>query len=279
MLKHVASVNIALAGLFVLPGLAGPQDPAQGLAAQLDATVASIDYLGEIAKRIESGEKDAVALLLGATEPSRLSDLQGEARLVTLRGDVSRLRLALDRMLEQLGIDPNIPGIPGPGSKYPSDRSATDLRVSRSPDNWTPGTLAPTVGLQAGQTSNLKSVLPPLENVTPESQRRGGEPLRLEQTDFTADAVRQGKLLFRANRHAEAIQLLQGRKGNHEAQYWLAQAYRAMDRTPDAVELLRALAENTEAGPFARYAKSDLEFIEFERSLLSRKRAATGGAK
>jgi hypothetical protein len=279
MLKHVASVNIALAGLFVLPGLAEPQDPAQGLAAQLDATVASIDYLGEIVKRIEGGEKDAVALLLGATEPARLSDLQSEARLVTLRGDVSRLRLALDRMLEQLGIDPNIPGVPGPGSSRSTERSPIDGRVSRSPDNWSPGTLAPTVGLEAGQANNLKSVLPPLEKVAPEAQRRGNEPLRLEQMDFTVDAVRQGKLLFRANRHAEAIQLLQGRKTDHEAQYWLAQAYRAMDRVPDALDILRPLAENAEAGPFARYAKSDLEFIEFERSLLSRKRGTTGGAK
>jgi hypothetical protein len=146
MLKHVASVNIALAGLFVLPGLAGPQDPAQGLAAQLDATVASIDYLGELVKRIESGEKDALALLLGATEPSRLSDLQSEARLVTLRGDVSRLRLALDRMLEQLGIDPSMPGIPGPGSPRSTDRSGAGARVSRSPDQWAPGALAPTIG-------------------------------------------------------------------------------------------------------------------------------------
>ena len=279
MLKHVASVNIALAGLFVLPGLAEPQDPSQGLAAQLDATVASIDYLGEIVRRIEAREQDALPLLLGATEPSRLGELQSEARLVTLRGDVSRLRLALDRMLEQLGIDPNIPGIPGPGSSRSTGRSATDTRVPRSPDDWNAGSLAPTVGLQAGQASNLKSVLPPLETVTPESQRRGGEPLRLEQTDFTADAVRQGKLLFRANRHAEAIQLLQGRKGNHEAQYWLAQALRAMDRAPEALELLRQLSENADAGPFARYAKSDLEFIEFERSLLSRKRGTTGGAQ
>jgi hypothetical protein len=275
MLKHVASVNIALAGLFVLPSLAEPQDAAQGLGAQLDATIASIDYLGELVKRIEGGEKDAVALLLGETEPPRLGELQSEARLVTLRGDVSRLRLALDRMLEQLGIDPNIPGIPGPGSP----RSTAGARVSRSPDQWAPGGLAPTVGLQPGQTSNLKSVLPPLDVVSPEAQRRGGEPLRLEQTDFTADAVRQGKLLFRANRHAEAIQLLQGRKGNPEAQYWLAQAYRAMERTLDAVDVLRALAENTDAGAFARYAQADLEFIEFERTLLSRKRGAAGGAK
>jgi hypothetical protein len=279
MLKHVASVNIALAGVFVLPGLAGPQDAEQGLAAQLDATVASIDYLGELVKKLEGGEKDALALLLGATEPARLGDLQSEARLVTLRGDVSRLRMALDRMLEQLGIDPNIPGIPGPGSGRTTGSSAAGARVSRSPDQWSPGGLAPTIGLQAGQTSSLKSVLPPLENVAPDAQRRGDEPLRLEQTDFTADAVRQGKLLFRANRHAEAIQLLQGRKADPEAQYWLAQAYRAMDRTPDALEILRPLAENAEAGPFARYAKSDLEFIEFERSLLSRKRGATGGAK
>jgi hypothetical protein len=172
-----------------------------------------------------------------------------------------------------------MPGIPGPGSSRPTVRSGTAERVPRSPDTMSPGALAPTVGLQPGQATNLKSVLPPLEDVAPEAQRRGGEPLQIEQADFTADAVRQGKLLFRANRHAEAIQLLQGRKGNHEAQYWLAQAYRAMERVPEALEILRTLAVSADAGPFARYAKSDLEFIEFERSLLSRKRATTGGAK
>lgn len=279
MLKHFASLNVALAGMFVLPGLAGQQDASQGLAAQLDATVASIDYLGELVGRIEGGDRDALLLLLGATEPARQSDLQSEARLVTLRGDVSRLRLALDRMLEQLGLDPHIPGIPGPGSERAGGRTPATPRVSRSPDQWSPGALAPTVGLQAGQANDLKGVLPPLENVAPEAQRRGGELVKLEQPDFTADAVRQGKLLFRAERHAEAIQLLMGRKADPEAQYWLAQAYRAVGRTPDALDLLRPLSENETAGPFARYAKADLEFIEFEASLLARKRAAVGGAQ
>jgi hypothetical protein len=224
--------------------------------------------MDEIVRRIESGDKDAIPLLLGATEQRRQNELQSEARLVALRGDVSRLRLALDRMLEREGVDPNMPGIPGPGN--PANRSTATPRVPRSPDEWAPGSLAPTTGLAPGQTGVLKTVLPPLQQVDASSQRRGDEPVALEEADFSADAVRQGKLLFRAGRHAEAIQLLT-RNGEPEAKYWLAQTYRAVGRVAEALELLRAIAENAEAGPYARYAATDIEFIDFEQKLATRK--------
>lgn len=267
MLKHIATVNFALAGVFVLPGLAGQQDGTQGLVAQLDATIASIDYLGEIVKRVESRDESALQLLLGATEPRRQNELQSEARLVSLRSDVSRLRLMLDRMLQEAGVDPNIPGIPGPGQ----GRKPADHRVGRTPDQWTPGGLAPTVGLAPEEAGNLKSVLPPLQHVDSSSKRKGDEPIALEDSDFSADRVRQGKLLFRASRYPEAIQLLQLEKDSHEARYWLAQAYRAMQRLPEAEDILRALSANQDAGAFARYAASDLEFMQFERDLNARK--------
>lgn len=273
MLKHIATVNFALAGVFVLPGLAGTQDSTQGLSAQLDATIASIDYLGEIVKRVESKDQDAIQLLLGATEPRRQNELQSEARLVSLRGDVSRLQLTLDRMLQEAGVDPRIPGIPGPGDRKRNDNQ----RVARTPDTWTPGSLAPTIGLDADTAGNLKTVLPPLQRVDPSSQRKGDEPVALEDSDFSADRVRQGKLLFRAGRYPESIQLLQLEKDNHEARYWLAQSLRAMDRGPEASDILRLLAATPDAAAFARYAASDLEFMEFERQLAARK--AGNGAK
>jgi len=273
MLKYTTASSLALAGLFVVPGMAGQQDGSQGLVAQLDATIASIDYLGELVKRLEAGDRSALPLLLGATEPARLNELQSEAKLVTLRGDVSRLRLALDKLLERLGIDPYIPGVPGPTAPA----TPADQRVPRSPDNWSNGGLAPTTGLGPGQADNLKSVLPPLEKIDAEPRRTGSDRVALEDADFTADAVRQGKLLFRAKRYAESIQLLRPIKDNSEARYWLAQAYRAMDRVPEAQDILRLLAQEDAAGAFKRYAQSDLEFIEFERQLALRQRPAGGG--
>lgn len=281
MLKHVATVNFALASVFVLPSVAGTQDGTQGLVAQLDATVASLDYLGELMRRVETGEVSVIPLLLGATEPQRQSDLQSEARLVTLRGDVSRLRLALDRILEQTGADPNIPGIPGPGS----GAGARSTHVPRTPDNWgNPGALAPTTGLDAGATGDLKSVLPPLQHVDPSAHRRGGEPVVMEDTDYSADAVRQGKLLFRANRHPEAIQLLfaikpvQGER-YWEARYWLAQAYRAMDLEAEALDVLRSIISGSADSAYARHAQTDIEFMEFERKLAARRQAAGSQGK
>ncbi len=275
MLKHSAASSLALAGFFVLPGMAVQQDGSQGLLAQLDATVASIDYLGELVKRLEAGDRSALPLLLGATEPALLNELQSEAKLVTLRGDVSRLRLALDRLLEKLGVDPYIPGVPGPTAP----RSSLEERVPRTPDRWSDGGLAPTTGLRPGQVDNLKSVIPPLEQIDPESRRTGTERVDLEDADFTADAVRQGKLLFRAKRFAESIQLLRPLKDDFEARYWLAQSYRAMERIQEAQDILRLLAENEAAGAFKRYAQSDLEFIEFERQLALRRAAAKGTSR
>ncbi|MEZ6014507.1 MAG: hypothetical protein R3F49_05295 [Planctomycetota bacterium] len=278
MLKHVATINLALAGVFVLPSVAGTQDGSQGLVAQLDATVSSLDYLSEIVKRLESGDRNAIQLLLGATEPARQNELQSEARLVSLRGEVSRLRLALDRLMGGADASARILGGADSRDDVGASRSPGAPRGATTPD-WSGGTLSPTVGLDRGMASNLKSVLPPLEHVDSSAKRRGGEPVTLEDGDFTADAVRQGKLLFRAQRYPESIQLLLPMKQDHEARYWLAQAYRAMDLVPEALEILRMLAENEDAGAFSRYAKADLDFIEFEREIKSRKAKPEGKGK
>lgn len=270
MLKHFNTLQVALAGLVALPGLAGQKEGPQGLVDQLDATITSLDYLSEIVRRLEGGNEDAVQMLLGATEPARQSELQSEARLVALRSDVSRLRLALDRMMESAGSLVAVPG-----SSADSSRGAT-AHVPRSPDQWTPGSLVPTLGMDAQQTGTLKSVLPPLQHVDPSSQRRGTDLVALEDRDFSADAVRQGKLLFRAQRYPESIQLLRPLKEDVEARYWLAQGYRAMGRVPEALDILRDLTLRSDAGAFARYAQSDLDFIDFERQLAARK---TGGGQ
>lgn len=265
MLKYIATTQLALAGLFALPGLTGAQDSTQGLVAQLDATIASLDYLGEIAKRVESRSADALPLLLGATEPRRMNDLQNEARVLTLRGDVSRLQLALDRLLEQAGVDPRMPGVHMRSGG--SAGNSAETRAPRTSDNYIPGALAPTIGLDAGLRGNLQSVLPPLQVIEDDSKRKGPDLVSLESADYSADAVRHGKLLFRAGRYPESIQLLIGQRQSHEARYWLAQSYRAMERNPEALDILRMLATTPAAGAFARYAQADIEFMEFERQL------------
>lgn len=291
MLKHVATVNFMLAGVFVLPGfvgapsLAGPQDATRGIAQQLDATVAAIDYLGELARLIESRDVSAIPMLIAATEQPRQTDVQRESRLVGLRSEVSRLRLALDRLLDRSPGDLRVPGAGDPLANDPG--AAAMNRTSRehvptTTSPWAGGVSTPTTGLGAGASGALSGILPPLQNVTPAARMRGGDTLALEQEDFTADAVRHGKLLYRAGRHAEAIQLLRAHERDFEARYWLAQSYRAVDRTAEAVELLRTLVDTEGAAPYDRYAKSDLQFIEWKRQLDARRsarEALTGGAR
>ncbi|MEM1449202.1 MAG: tetratricopeptide repeat protein [Planctomycetota bacterium] len=133
---------------------------------------------------------------------------------------------------------------------------------------------APTTGLGDAMHSAISGEVLPLDSVSAASRRRGDEALALEGDGYVADPVRLGKLLVRADRPAEAIELLEGSSDGPATRYWLARAYQAQDRLDEAVEIFVALADDDRAGEYRRYAERDLEFLQFKRDFARRERRA-----
>ena len=88
----------------------------------------------------------------------------------------------------------------------------------------------------------------------------------LEADGYNADTVRQGRLLFRANRFAEAIDVLAGMPDDPEAKYWTARCYEALGNEHEAVVRYRQLTEETGGAEYiARRAEHDLSFLEWKQ--------------
>lgn len=182
---------------------------------------------------------------------------------------------------------PSIDGTAGAGSgpavapdgRLPLDPAGTvdaDSELERALNG--DGTLTPnpwsgmsaTVGLDDAMRDAIRRDVGPLDAVSNAARRRGEDALALEDPGYVADPTRLGKLLVRAGRAAEAIEVLKHESG-HAPTYWLARAYQDQDRTAEALALFRALAADEEAGVHGRRAQQDLDFLEFqtqfERSL------------
>ncbi|MEO1695675.1 MAG: hypothetical protein AAFU73_00175 [Planctomycetota bacterium] len=204
-----------------------------------------------------------------------------------------RPRVAIDAAPEGT-VPPGAPVATGPATGAPEDTNAPSTGAA-APNAATPGSGAPTVGttnavpqatgrvpstslagvspttgLDSAMHRALEGDVGPLDEVSPQSRRRGNEPAPLEGEGFVADPVRLGRLLVRSKRTSEAIELLEGRTDSLGARYWLARAYAEQQRLDEALEHFRELSTNPDGGIYARHAAQDLEFLEFKRSLEAR---------
>jgi len=127
---------------------------------------------------------------------------------------------------------------------------------------------APTIGLNGALHARIMGDIRPLDGVSPAARRRGDEALALEASDYVADAVRLGKLLVRADRPAEAIQLLENAERTPATRYWLARAYQAQERLDEALEIFIVLTEDEKAGEYRVLAERDRDFLKFKRDFL-----------
>ncbi len=325
MLKAIGTLQLAVAPLFVVPAMTSQDGAAsepitgQTLNAQLDATLASIEYLAGLRSAARAGDDAAVRAIVNATEAPRDATPQRNAHLATLQDDLARLRFQLDRLLgdpdevaiitampesvvKALGLGgtspsadaddevlagrrgittPAAPGsaladnatgsTPELGADLPLIPEGSDLPnpLAARPDSvqGTAPTIGSTKGLDAGLRAAMSGDLAPLDFVSDSSRRRGNEPVALEDVGYVADPVHLGKLLVRAGRPAEAIEILKSNQGTPGASYWLARALQDQDRETEAIALFRLIADDGTAGIYSRHAAQDLEFLEFKSAL------------
>lgn len=264
MMRHHSSVALGLAALFVLPAsLPGGQDPIS-LADRLEATIAAIEQIGGIEPQIHSGDRGALTELLLLTEAPIPGAQRRDESLSLLRTEVAALQQRWDELTTT-------------GSPFRQGTQAmpapTDGHVTTSPGNHTglaPGALAQTL-LQA-------------RPARPQAAPTGEALQQFEKDEaYSADSLRQGRLLVRAERWQDALALLEPLTAEAEARYWIACCYEGLGRTGEAIELLRTLVAagqpdpNTqvevtgEARNLARRANYNLKFLELRRELDDRR--------
>jgi len=94
----------------------------------------------------------------------------------------------------------------------------------------------------------------------------------LEGEGYVADTLRQGRLLFRAKRYEEAIEVLARLDGDAEARYWAARSFEALGDEQEASRRYRALIDDPAgAEHIARRAEQDLSFLEWKQHFEGRK--------
>ena len=88
-----------------------------------------------------------------------------------------------------------------------------------------------------------------------------------ETAGFSADAVRQGEALYRAERFDECITTLQKAPDDPRGRYWLARAYERKGRNDEAIEIYSTLSTRKDAGWAGERARADLEFLQWKQSV------------
>lgn len=319
MLKAIGTFQLAIAPLFVIPAVTaqegGQGEPINGqnLQAQLDSTLASIEYLAGLRSAALAGDDSAVRAIVSATEAPRDATPQRDAAITSLQDHLARLRFQLDRLLSDPAEVAVVTSMPqsvvkalGLGGSSTNDiEEPTGILRGRSgtataegalsapavqpeaaplgdaapeslpnphaarPDSL-PGTssiLDGTTGLDATMRAAIAGDVGPLDFVSDSSRRRGDEAVSLEEKGYVADPIHLGKLLVRAGRPAEAVEILKKHQTGPGARYWLARALQGLDRETEAIALFRLVADDGTAGIFSRHAAQDLKFLEFKSAL------------
>lgn len=264
MMKFHYLLSLAAGALMVVPPIAFRAQEGEGedsLKRALSRTLAAIDELAGVQEQIARGDRAGIVSILSATEKAAGEPRQRDEFLATLREEVSGLQMVLDE--ERAGTTPSI-------LSYSSFGLGPDPLHSTSPRS-TGGSTSP-VGLSGDWRDSLSLGGAPGgrgEARRPTSSAGAG----LEQDGFSADPLREGKLLARAGRHQDAIRALMPIQEQPEASYWIARSLQRLDRDQEARELLRRLVADESAGIHGRRAQRDLDFLDVKAKLQQRRRA------
>lgn len=261
MMKNHHALCLGLATLLVVPAVSGRGQEDLDLVGRLNRTIQAIEELAGIQRQLAVGDRDGVDSILAATEKATLEPQQRDQYLALLRTDVSRLRMTYDKAVatDPLRAAKTLP--------FPTDGSQ-------------PGVIPiATTGLDPETRRALSGILGPLDRSGDPGTRprasnttsRAGQKRSLEpDPEFTADAVRQGRLLVRARRYSEAVEILRPHVDDVTGRYWLGRATADLGFLSEAIELLTSVSTDPDAGSYASRAEWDLSFLLIRRDLEQR---------
>jgi hypothetical protein len=259
MMKNHQALCLGLATLLVVPAVGSRGQDDLDLLGRLSRTVQAIEELAGIQSKIAAGDRSGIDSILAATEKATLGPEERDEYLARLREDVSHLRMTYDKAV---AADParaakHFPSPTDDGSRrdaFPIATTGLDPEARQTLS----GTLGP-LDRNGNSVSRSRSKNGP---------QRAGQRRSLESDPlFTADAVRQGRLLVRARRYSEAAEILRPHVEDVGGRYWLGRATSELGFLTEAVELLESVKADPEAGSYASRAELDLRFLTVRRDL------------
>jgi len=278
MLRFNFAINAVLGTLLVTPALTLGMQHNDSLEATLKRTVASLEELSRIERRLRERDPSAIADVVNVTEPAlATSNGDGAARdaaLSDLRGVVSKLQGELDEL-------ENLENRATPQQLTQLARIPT-LDVAPESSQLTKAEL--TVGLDDALRRRLGERPRQLMVDTARSVATNTEPLptnaktAFESETYAADALRLGRAHYRQGEYDKALAALESGQ-DAESLYWKARCLEKLGREADAIKAYNAVIALPDGGYSSERAKEDLEFLQWRIAFQkTRAKTATGSA-
>jgi tetratricopeptide (TPR) repeat protein len=274
MLRFNFAINAALGTLLVTPALTLGVQHNDSLEATLKRTVASLEELGRIERRLRERDPSAIADAVNATEPAlATSNGDGSARdaaLSDLRGVVSKLQGELDE-LENRATPQQLTQV----ARIPT--------LDVAPESVQPTKADLTVGLDDALRRRLGERPRPLMVETARSVSTNTEQLSsnaktaFESESYAADALRLGRAHYRQGEFEKALAALESGQ-DAESLYWKARCLEKLGRDADAIKAYNAVIALPDGGYSSQRAKEDLEFLEWRIAFQKTRAKNTGGS-
>ena len=274
MLRFNFAINAALGTLLVTPALTLGVQHNDSLEATLKRTVASLEELGRIERRLRERDPSAIADAVNATEPAlATSNGDGSARdaaLSDLRGVVSKLQGELDE-LENRATPQQLTQV----ARIPT--------LDVAPESVQPTKADLTVGLDDALRRRLGERPRPRKVETARSVSTNTEQLSsnaktaFESESYAADALRLGRAHYRQGEFEKALAALESGQ-DAESLYWKARCLEKLGRDADAIKAYNAVIALPDGGYSSQRAKEDLEFLEWRIAFQKTRAKNTSGS-
>jgi hypothetical protein len=274
MLKFQYAINLGLATVLVVPAVTLGAGENPSLEQLLSRTVAALEELAGIERRLHERDPAAIHDALQWTEaPLALPSADPGARdelLTGLRGEVARLQRDVDRLGES-AVEEALDAPAGADELAPEG--------ARPEDAPRPAT----VGLDEGARRWLGSrprpapevvAAPPTSAPAPEAAPPGAKRA-FEAEGYAADALKLGRAHYRQGRYEVALETFRA-LADAEGQYWKARCLEKLGRSADAIAAYGAVIAREDAGYLAERAAEDLDFLQWRLAFES-SRAKNGG--
>jgi tetratricopeptide (TPR) repeat protein len=275
MMKFHYPLNLALAGVLVVPTVALQSGAAGSLEESLQRTLVALEHLTGIEGRLESGAPAALEEVLEWTEPALppgADPAANDALLEQLRAEVGGLQVQVDVARRRVE-DPEAQAPPAATAPM----AAVDAVASGTTglDETTRRRLS---GQFARRPAQADSVAPVSTGETTEAARAEPGKAVFEEDGYAADALLLGRALYRQARYAEAVEALKPHENEAEGRYWVARCLEKQGQRDEALEAYAAVIEMVDSegaatggdAHLAQRAREDIEFInwriEFEKT-------------